>query len=141
MIPRSRLTVAEAALCARIAGAVPLIWIGIHAMPLPRALAWITPRRATPRATRPERILELADRLLDRRPFGIRPTCLLRSLVLYRFLREADVPVRLHLGIAWEAHTLSGHAWLTHNDRPLLEATDPADRFTVVLAYPPVEHG
>ena len=128
--------VREAVLCARIAGAVPLIWAAVHALALPRALAWLTPRLTSRRPLATERVLQLADRILDRRPWGIRPTCLLRSLVLYRFLRENGAPARIHFGVTSEETTLTGHAWLTLHDQPLLENSDPSLRFTVVLSYP-----
>jgi hypothetical protein len=126
----------EAILCARVAVAIPLIWVGIHLRPLPAALGWITPRRPSTRPLPPERVLHLAGLLLDRHPFGIRPTCLLRSLVLYRFLRESDVGVRLHLGVCSEGGSLTGHAWLTLDGKAWLEAADPAERFVEVLCYP-----
>jgi hypothetical protein len=127
----------EAALCLRIAGAIPLVWAGIHVLTLPRALRWLTPRRTSPRPAPPERVVYLAGALLDRGLFGIRPTCLLRSLILYRFLRESGVPARVHFGVAFEGGALTGHAWLVLDDQPFLEATDPAERFTVVLSHPP----
>jgi hypothetical protein len=128
---------AEAALCLRIAGAIPLIWIGVHLLPLPAALAWITPRRPAERPIAPQRVRHLAGLLLDRNLLGIRPTCLLRSLVLFRFLRESGASVRVHFGVAVAGRALTGHAWLTEDDTPILEAVDPTGRFTVVLSHPP----
>src|SRR5947209_20634029 len=34
----------EAALCVRVAGSIPLIWLALRLLPLPRLLAWLTPR-------------------------------------------------------------------------------------------------
>jgi Transglutaminase-like superfamily len=129
----------EAVLCVRIAGAIPLIWLGVHLWPLPEAMGWLTPRRPSTRPLPPERILHLAELLLDRSLFGIRATCLLRSLVLYRFLRESGVDVRLHLGVSSEKGTLSGHAWLTRNGHPWLESSDPGDRFVEVICFPKMD--
>lgn len=129
----------EAILCARVAGAIPLIWVGVHVRPLPQALRWITPQRSSSRALPPDRVLHLVDLLLDRSLFGIRATCLLRSLVLYRFLRETGLDVRLHLGVASDHGSLSGHAWLTQDGHPWLERTDPRPQFVEVVSYPAEE--
>jgi hypothetical protein len=128
--------VREAILCARVAIAIPLIWVGVHLRPLPEALGWLTPRRVSERPLPPERVLHLTGLLLDRRLFGIRATCLLRSMVLYRFLRESGVAVRLHLGVRSDGDALTGHAWLTLDGRAWLEAADPGKRFVEVVCYP-----
>jgi hypothetical protein len=83
-----------------------------------------------------ERTVDLASRVLDRSLFGIRATCLLRSLVLYRVLRESGIAVRIHLGVARDGSSLSGHAWLTRDGHSWLEPADPASHFRVVLSYP-----
>jgi transglutaminase superfamily protein len=175
---------AEAVLCLRIAGAIPLIYFAARLLPLPHTLRWVTPRRLrfadcgsriggtrqdrpheddtgadasssfrpypscsvvpirNPQSAirnspvPPDRVLYLVDLILDRRLLGIRPTCLLRSLVRYRFLRESGACARLHLGVAREGQKLAGHAWLTIAGSAFLEPSDPTDRYTTVLSYP-----
>jgi hypothetical protein len=61
---------------------------------------------------------------------------MLRSLILFRFLREAGVPVRVHFGVAREGTDLKGHSWLTLDGRPYAEATDPSPHFQVVYSFP-----
>ncbi|MFQ5696343.1 MAG: lasso peptide biosynthesis B2 protein, partial [Terriglobia bacterium] len=50
------------------------------------------------------------DAVYRRSPF--RPTCLTRSLVLYRILRGRGIPCRLSIGLRRQHATLDGHAWV-----------------------------
>src|SRR5262249_35664495 len=142
---------AEAVLCVRIAIAIPTIWLATRVLPLPRTLRMLTRRRTTTAQRRttndrpgrcqgavvgrsslggrrrpisPDRVLFLVDLLLDRRVLGIRPTCLVRSLVRYQFLREGGTCARLHLGVMRDGPVLTGHAWLTIAGSAFLEPTD-----------------
>ncbi|MBN1913021.1 MAG: lasso peptide biosynthesis B2 protein [Candidatus Omnitrophica bacterium] len=63
--------------------------------------------------------------------------CLRRSLVLFRFLREAGVEVTIIIGVQINKKgRLKGHSWLMHNGRPFLNEPSVADRFKVIYAYP-----
>jgi len=94
-------------------------------------------RRQAP--DRSDLILQLTDRILERRVALLRPSCMLRSLVLFRFLREAGIPVCVHFGVAREDAGLRGHSWLTLDGAPFAEPTDPSPRFQIVYSFPPGE--
>jgi hypothetical protein len=127
---------------------------GSSALRAPRSV-WVvrlrrnsTRRGATLRTRSPERgarseirseatrIVRLADRILEQRVALLRPSCMLRSLVLLRFLREAGLPVRVQFGVAREGADLKGHSWLTLDGLPFAEQTDPSLRFQIVYSFP-----
>jgi Transglutaminase-like superfamily len=171
------MTLRGAVLGLRIAAMIPYVWLRTRLLPLPRALAGLTPdaaarsvRRLKPRQRRHEvrlrglrtsvgegrlravpaavstdgnpasddceRIILLTDLLLERRVALLRPSCMLRSLVLYRFLREAGIPVQVNFGVARDGDALKGHSWLTLDGLPYAEPVDPTPRFRVVYRYP-----
>jgi hypothetical protein len=160
------MTFRDAVLVIRIAAAIPYVWLRVRLFPLPRAVGGIdlspgpSPKRggvqdwnlaesrigrfdSPPRSGEglgerlsPDRILHLTDRILERRVAYLRPSCLLRSMVLFRFLREAGVPVRIHFGVRREGDSLQGHAWLSLDGRPYAEAADPTARFQTVYSFP-----
>jgi hypothetical protein len=82
------------------------------------------------------RIIRLTDLLLERRVALLRPSCMLRSLVLFRFLREAGIPVQVNFGVARDGDALKGHSWLTLDGVPYAEPADPTSRFRIVYRYP-----
>lgn len=145
-----RIRLRDAVLAARIAAAVPWVWLRVRLLPLPRALRGLMPppdRRGgrAARGARPvpavefdeiARVVRLTDLVLKRRVAFLRPSCMLRSLVLFRFLREAGVPVRLHFGAAREGDGLKGHSWLTLDGALFAEVTDPTPRFLTVYSFP-----
>jgi hypothetical protein len=107
--------------------------------PLPAALQRLTPARR-PFGESENTIRRLADltALLDRRsPLGL---CLRRSLTRYRFLRQAGVPVVLRFGARFvdgrPDRAVTGHAWLTLNDRPYYESDENWRDFKVMLSFP-----
>jgi hypothetical protein len=59
------------------------------------------------------------------------PTCWKRAPVLHRFLALRGIETRIVFGVRREGEdTLSGHAWLEREGRPLLEADAPDYRVT-----------
>ena len=68
-----------------------------------------------------------------------RKPCLYRSLLLYKFLRENGLPVRIHFGVIKTGEGLIGHSWLTLDGKPFLESGDPGERFVVTFSFPPKE--
>ncbi|GEM_PF-1677185 len=62
--------------------------------------------------------------------------CFQRSLILFRYLRSARYPVRIHYGVTYKHNQLRGHAWLTVDGKYLLERTDPRSVYTVIYTYP-----
>lgn len=63
--------------------------------------------------------------------------CLVRSLVLFEFLRSTGVPVGIHFGVQTGEPALTGHCWITLDNRPLLEGTNPESTFQEMFSYPP----
>lgn len=74
------------------------------------------------------RITHLVEALYRRLPFS--PTCLTRSLVIYRLLRARGIPCQLRIGLRKSGTALEGHAW-TELDRTPAEA----DGFEVMLSF------
>ncbi len=74
------------------------------------------------------RVTHLVEALYRRLPFS--PTCLTRSLVIYRLLRARGVPCQLRIGLRKTGAALEGHAW-TEADLPAPDGTE----FEVVLSF------
>lgn len=109
---------------------------------LTRTLTLLRPGRPSRRTeeetfARAKRIQRYADGLMRRRPFGTKPVCWRRALVLYRMLpsgRGGDV--RIFFGVQKEAAgELEGHAWVELNG-VAVDGTQPG-RYHITVAYPP----
>jgi len=88
-----------------------------------------TPPPASPASSAAaDRVAHLVDAVYRRLPFE--PTCLTRSLVLYRLLRARGIPCQLRIGLRKNQAALEGHAW-TETDRPPADAAN----FDVVLSF------
>lgn len=117
----------------------------LRLLPLPSLLRLLTPRvrarKGSPEspASRAAVVMAVLSRLP---PLRSRP-CLYRSLLLYKFLREAGLPVRIHFGVNRReaGGGLVGHSWLTLDGRPFLEREELQGRFATVFSYPPDEGG
>ena len=89
----------------------------------------------------PTTIRQLADltALLARRsPLGL---CLRRSLLRYRYLRPAGIPLSVLFGAKiikddTQRH-LAGHAWVELDGQPYYEADENWRGFQVMLRWPP----
>ena len=103
---------------------------------LPALMRMLTPAPSRHRsgAVEPDRIVRLTDLVLGRMPL-VRTPCLIRSLILYRLLHVAGMPVRVHFGVRHAGGQLAGHGWLTYQGQPVYE---PAGReaFTEMYVYP-----
>ena len=87
------------------------------------------PPPASPASTAAaDRVAHLVDAVYRRLPFE--PTCLTRSLALYRLLRGRGIPCQLRIGLRKNQAALEGHAW-TETDRPAADAAN----FDVVLSF------
>ena len=75
-----------------------------------------------------DRVPHLLDALYRRLPFS--PTCLTRSLVLYRLFRARGIPCELRIGLRKSGSELEGHAWTELDRRPA-----EADGFEVMLSF------
>ena len=74
------------------------------------------------------RVTQLVEAVYRRLPFS--PTCLTRSLVVYRLLRARGIPCQLRIGLRKSGEKLEGHAW-TETDRPAPDAA----QFDVLLSF------
>ncbi len=66
--------------------------------------------RSPAAAARGREIARWVDAAYRRSPFS--PTCLTRSLVLYRILCARRIPCRLQIGLRRAKADLEGHAWV-----------------------------
>lgn len=94
----------------------------------------------TPAGLPPDTIRALADltALLARHsPLGL---CLRRSLLRYRYLRPAGLPLIVNFGAKLDQHNgkrqLTGHAWVELNGQPYYEASENWRGFQVMLRWP-----
>ncbi|HEX2044595.1 MAG TPA: lasso peptide biosynthesis B2 protein [Gaiellaceae bacterium] len=86
----------------------------VRRVPLPEMVAELEPprRKATPRHP-PARLSRAVHRCL--RLGGREATCLVRSLVLFRLLREQNDPAELVIGLAPRGSDPFAHAWVELN--------------------------
>jgi len=79
------------------------------------------------------------DSLLRYRVFRRYGVCLLRSLVLFRFLRLQGWPVEIHFGVrrlSDDITDITGHSWLVLDQEPFLEEECQQDAYTTTFSYP-----
>jgi hypothetical protein len=80
-----------------------------------------------------------ADSLLRYRIFQRYGKCLLRSLILFRFLRRQGWPVEIHFGVrktTGDLTDITGHSWLVLDGEPFLEDESQHDSFATTMCYP-----
>lgn len=113
--------------------------------PIPQAMAQFTAeaevsKRPFPLPTE-SKTRQLADlaALLDRHsPLGL---CLRRSLLRYRYLHELNVPLTVLFGAKFapgdtaSGKKVTGHAWLTLDERPYHEDDENWQGYTVMLRW------
>ena len=125
---------------------VPVLQLFIRVFRLPRLMEWLTPSAVRLRSgENPEhkrqKIIKFADYILDRNFWIYRKTCLKRSLLLYRFLRQAGIDVQLCLGVKvihdGTRKNLQGHSWLVYKDDIFLEKDiETTKTFKVTYCFP-----
>ncbi len=125
---------------------------------LPDLLSRIDPGAVQgPRDTlRLEKTVRFIESLLKYSFFRRYGYCLLRSLVLFKFLRRQGWPVTIHFGVRRgragdetapapampvratpAAHIgITGHSWLMLNGKPFLEAEHQEGAYTETYSYP-----
>ena len=101
-------------------------------LPLDELLKRLTPARVV-RRHRTRRVVVFTNWWLNRNMLMLRPTCLNRSLLLYRFLTRDGLDVRIHYGLRKTENGMEGHSWLSLGGKPLLNdgltATDYEETF------------
>ena len=78
------------------------------------------------------------DSLLKYRVFRRYGICMLRSLVLFRFLREQGWPVGIEFGVrktSDEVADITGHSWLMLDGEPFLEPEDQKHAFATTYSF------
>jgi len=138
--------IADLLLLARMAGLGVVNEVLLRAVSLPRQLGLLRTNGA-----RLERHLwsgtvarhvTLARRLFRggsrRGPF--RRSCLRQSLVLFRTLRRAGVPVTIQFGVAPKREGIDGHCWLELEGQPIAEreARQPRAEYRTIVSFPEV---
>ena len=130
----------SALLAARMGAWVAALSLLVNLLPLPRAMALVTPRRAR-RNLPPDpalvqaRLARLLDSVLAADFWVFTPTCWKRAPVLHRYLALSGIDTRVLFGVRREgSDALSGHAWLEACGQPILEKTPPD--YKVTYSFP-----
>jgi len=93
-----------------------------------------------------EKTVGFADSLLCSRVFQRYGKCLLRSLILFRFLRRQGWPVEIHFGVRKTGEPgnedvrtshidITGHSWLVLDGEPFLEEENQQGSFATTYTY------
>lgn len=86
-----------------------------------------------------DKTVGFVDSLLRYRIFQRYGKCLLRSLILFRFLRRQGWPVEVHFGVRKltdDEPKITGHSWLVLNGQPFLEEEGQQGSFATTYSYP-----
>ena len=129
----------EAFLVARMALGVAAFTVLIKVLPLPRALALLSPGARRQPSARPsitdERLAQLLDALLGLDALCFTPTCWKRAVVLHRQLALRGRETRVLFGLRKkDGDLLVGHAWIESGGQPLFENAPPS--YAVTYSYP-----
>jgi len=85
------------------------------------------------------KIIKFTDFLLGFRAPIFRSTCLKRSLVLFKFLREIGVNVVINFGVSkyqTEEKLKLGHAWLTFGGMPVFSEEPLIESYRLCYIFP-----
>ena len=92
---------------------------------LPKLLRLLDPKsRGTGPVTKIEHITKFSNFVIHNILRSSKP-CMLRSLVLFRYLRLRGMDIKIAFGVKQDKEGLKGHAWLIHKDDGFLEEHDP----------------
>jgi hypothetical protein len=129
-----RLPASELLFLARVGARATIATGLLRAASLPRVTSLTTRRGPLQLPVPPDdRLVALVDALLAMNRGPLRPNCMLRSLVLLRYL---EGPVVLKVGIRPGVRPVDGHAWVERNGEPVAERSDPRDEYTVTWSWP-----
>ena len=122
-----RAQLADLLLVARMFVWMLLVPVLKRLVPLPAVarLMWVDRPTGMAHRERQQRIVRGARLLLRTQSFGRDENCLDRSLILYRFLSREMLNPRLVLGVQGERQSVKGHAWVTVDGTPVVEAAVP----------------
>jgi transglutaminase superfamily protein len=128
----------EVRLVVHVAGLLLLLRLLLFCVKLKTLIRWLDAGPSA-RSLDPATLAEAArytDALLARFSFPTRGNCLPRSLVIFHLARWWGLPVRFHCGIRRDGERLQGHAWLSLQGEPFLEANNPEENYVVTFSYP-----
>ena len=113
------------------AACMPIFWLGLRVLGLPRFQAWLERARkpACPAITLPkiQALGELVN-IAARHTLGSR-TCLTRSLLLGWLLRRRGVQSQLRIGVRFTQGVLDAHAWVECEGVPVNDRPDVSTQF------------
>jgi len=120
----------------RAALRLPFAWLGLHAMGPRRMQAWAErpPAREDFPLEEATGIGGLVNVAARHAPWPA--TCLTRSLVLVRMLRERGAAARLRIGVRVVDGALDAHAWAELGGVPVNDAPDVGSKFAPFGAPP-----
>jgi Transglutaminase-like superfamily len=129
----------EAFLMCRMAWWVSVLSLTARCLSLPRALEFVSGDESTPLVQRdadlPDRLARSIDLLLSANVFVFKPICWKRATVLRRYLSRNGFATRLRFGVRNDFNgSVSGHAWLESDGKPILEASPP--EYVVTYTFP-----
>ena len=120
----------EALLMGRMAWWVVVLSIAAQRYSLPRALEIVaggqSDRAVAADQREQERLARAIDLLLSTDVWMFKPICWKRAAVLHRYLSRSGMQTRIIFGVRNDrSGTVTGHAWLEAEGRPILETTPP----------------
>ena len=108
----------------------------LETVKLPRLLRLLEPKkRVEVNNTKIEHITKFSNFILYNIFRSSKP-CMLRSLMLFRYLRLRGMDIKISFGVKDGGNVLKGHAWLIHKETYFLEHDDPSREYKVVFVYP-----
>jgi hypothetical protein len=122
-------------LLARMAGWASVVPVLKFAIPLPRLVRLVTPRRRRPRVDAHARVVRLTNLLYGTGAFRLSDNCLERSLVTFRYLVAADAAPTLVVGMRGEGNGYLGHAWVTVSGTPVHDSPALIATLAPVVAF------
>ena len=83
------------------------------------------------------KIIIYTDFMMGLKPWHyMKNICLVRSTILYYFLRREGVAVKINFGVRKKGEVLEGHGWLTLDNRPYLEDGAASQDFEQIYSFP-----
>lgn len=66
--------------------------------------------------------------------------CTKRTMILFHYACKYGVDATVNFGVARQAQTIKGHAWLTVDGEPYMENDGTVDDYKVIYTYPEREN-
>lgn len=119
---------------------MPLFWLGLRLLGLPRFQAWLqrTPLAVQPMSLPQVQALGELVNIAARHTLGPR-SCLTRSLLLGWLLRRRGVASALRVGVQLAGTSLHAHAWVECHGVPVNDRPDVGARFASFGDLVPLE--